>query len=464
MPIDWIDRLIDDVPPMERYYRVAELDARADDLAAAYPEAVRVERIGTSRAGHPIRMMTIGDGPIPALLFGCPHPNEPIGAQMLDHLARVLAQDADLRERLPFTWYLIPCVDPDGTKLNEGWFDDPGSLLNYARHFYRPPSQEQVEWTFPFAYRGHEWTTPLPETAAVAQAIRSLRPRFVYSLHNCGFGGVYYYLSRPMPDLHPVLRSLAVTHGLPLALGEPEVQWAKRYDDAILGSLSQADHIDHVVAHGGDEAAAKLVRGGGSSYDFAVGIVPDVGHLLCEVPYFLVEGIADGRPSGQLRRDAFLASLEKSEEFSSALDLWLTLLDGTLKVASSFRSAVTETRQWLPASIELLQHMIDTDPEMQREATVAERANALYVDGGYRLLTLSMVPRMVAAERAGRNVSSDEEERLRQVETEATAMIDCWHADLDAGAHYQAVPIQTLVRIELAAGLRMAEYLAGELR
>jgi hypothetical protein len=71
---------------------------------------------------------------------------------------------------------------------------------------------------------------------------------------------------------------------------------------------------------------------------------------------------------------------------------------------------------------------------------------------------------MVAAERAGRSVSSDEEERLRQVETEATAMIDCWHADLDAGAHYQAVPIQTLVRIELAAGLRMAEYLAGELR
>lgn len=462
MDRDWIDRLVADVPPMDRYYRVDELDARMAALAAAYPAAVRIEPIGASRAGHPLRMVTIGEGPIPALLFGCPHPNEPIGAQMLDFFAHALAREPDLRVRLPFTWHLIPCVDPDGTRLNEGWFDDPSSLLTYTRHYYRPPADEQVEWTFPFVHGDYAWRTPLPETAAIAAVVETLRPPYVYSLHNCGFGGVYYYLSRAFPELHPILRALAVEHDLPLALGEPEVQWAHRLDDAILRSLSQVDHLAHVRVHGGEEAVAELVQSGGSSYDFAVGVVPDVAHLLCEVPYFLVEGIADARPSGQTRGEVFAQSLARAEELGASLDRWFGLLGDALRTPSPFRSAIDEVHRTLPKALAVMRHLVATDPEMQREATVAERANALYVDGGYGLLTLGMVPRMVAAEAAARTETSEgETAALAQVASEAEATIARWHAELDAGAHYGAVPIQTLVRIELAAGLRLAEQVAG---
>ena len=63
---------------------------------------------------------------------------------MLEYLSLRLAEDDSLRESLGYTWYLIKCIDPDGTRLNEGWFKGPFSIENYARHFYRPASFQQV--------------------------------------------------------------------------------------------------------------------------------------------------------------------------------------------------------------------------------------------------------------------------------------------------------------------------------
>ena len=52
-----------------------------------------------------------------------------------------------MRESLGYTWYLVKCIDPDGTRLNEGWFKGPFSIENLARHYYRPPAYQQVAWT-----------------------------------------------------------------------------------------------------------------------------------------------------------------------------------------------------------------------------------------------------------------------------------------------------------------------------
>ena len=84
-----------------------------------------------------------------ALVFGLPHPNEPIGGLTAVHLARRLADDADLRERLGHRWHVVACIDPDGLRLNEGWLAGPFTREHYLRHFYRPAGDEQVEWTFP---------------------------------------------------------------------------------------------------------------------------------------------------------------------------------------------------------------------------------------------------------------------------------------------------------------------------
>ena len=36
-----------------------------------------------------------------------PHPNEPIGAMMLEYFTRELAENKELREKLDYTWYIV---------------------------------------------------------------------------------------------------------------------------------------------------------------------------------------------------------------------------------------------------------------------------------------------------------------------------------------------------------------------
>lgn len=73
--------IVDKVPDYQSFLTVDEMDESTRKLAAEYPNIVTVFEAGTSRNGHPIQCMKIGDGPKNALCFACPHPNEPIGAK-----------------------------------------------------------------------------------------------------------------------------------------------------------------------------------------------------------------------------------------------------------------------------------------------------------------------------------------------------------------------------------------------
>ena len=169
-----IEEILNLVPDYATFYTVDELDRQIDRLAQAYPDTIRTEIIGTSRQGHPIKAMIMGRGQKTALCFACPHPNEPIGAMTMITLGEIFGAHPEYLEQTQFTWYLIPCIDPDGTRLNEGWFKGPYSLLNYARGFYRPPGNKQVEWTFPINIRGAKFDDPLPETQALMKLIDAL--------------------------------------------------------------------------------------------------------------------------------------------------------------------------------------------------------------------------------------------------------------------------------------------------
>ena len=187
-----ITKILDWIPEYEAFYTVDELDGQVRRLAGTYPQVIRTEVIGTSRQGHPIQAMIAGHGAKNAICFACPHPNEPIGAMTLITMGEIMGAHPEVLEETGFTWYLIPCIDPDGTRLNENWFKGPFTLRRYIRGFYRPPGNKQVEWTFPINIRGAKFDDPLPETQALMQLIDSLKPRFLFSLHNSAFGGAYW--------------------------------------------------------------------------------------------------------------------------------------------------------------------------------------------------------------------------------------------------------------------------------
>lgn len=81
---------------MDRFLTVDEMHAGFQRVAAEHPDLATEKRVGSSKLGEPIHMLTIGSGSRNILLFGCPHPNEPIGSMMLDHLSRLLCTDETL--------------------------------------------------------------------------------------------------------------------------------------------------------------------------------------------------------------------------------------------------------------------------------------------------------------------------------------------------------------------------------
>ena len=160
-------------------------------------------------------------------------PPVPIGAMMLEFLTDLLCRDEELRRELDYTWYIVKTADPDGVKLNEGWFDRPFTLYNYARHFYRPASNQQVEWTLPLEYKTLHFHTPLPETSAVMKVLEEIKPSFLYSLHNSAFGGAYWYISDQDETFVANLPQAAQHQDIPLSLGEPEMPCCKIYSNAV---------------------------------------------------------------------------------------------------------------------------------------------------------------------------------------------------------------------------------------
>jgi len=146
------ETILEDVPDYKAFYTVDELNANSEKLAQEHPNRAKIFKIGKSRNEEDIKALRIGKGKKTALLFGFPHPNEPIGSMTLDYLAQRLAEDTTL-DTLDFTWFIVKCADPDGARLNKGWFKGPFTPLNYALNYYRPPGYQQIEWTFPIKYK-----------------------------------------------------------------------------------------------------------------------------------------------------------------------------------------------------------------------------------------------------------------------------------------------------------------------
>ena len=132
------ESIIEDVPNYDKFYTVDELRKSSQQLAEKNPSKVKILKVGASRNGEVIEALKIGSGKKAALLFAFPHPNEPIGSMMLEYLSQKLVEEITLSE-LDFTWYLVKYADPDGARLNEGWFKGPFTPLNFALNYYRPP-------------------------------------------------------------------------------------------------------------------------------------------------------------------------------------------------------------------------------------------------------------------------------------------------------------------------------------
>ncbi len=452
------DALLDAIPDYQEFLTVDEMDASSKRLAEQYPDSVELFEMGRTRDDHPLYCLKIGSGSKNALLFGCPHPNEPIGAMMLEYLSRTLAEDDDLRSQLDYTWYIVKSWDADGTKLNEKWFKGPFTLYNYARNFFRPAGHQQVDWTFPIDHKNLHFHNPIPETQAMMDLIDRIQPTFIYSLHNAGFGGVYWYITDEIKSVYEAMGQAAARQGIPLSLGEPEAPYCITFAPAIYKMLGIEQHYDYLEQYGIAEPE-KDIKCGTSSADYSYGRHGSFT-LVTELPYFFDPRIADLSPGDITRREA----MEKNLGFADEIDTFVCeILDHTkayLNPDNPFKLAL-EAFTDVKNTHEATRKMISENPDFAKTATNAEIFDNLLISKFYKLLMLGLLFRAHETELSALPDSAEEEPRqtLASAAEQAKERLRELSAELEEKINYEVIPIKKLIAIQLESGLIVADYL-----
>ena len=454
--------LLEEIPSYSEFLTVEEMRQNSIKLAAEYPDVVSHMVIGQSRNGESVDCLKIGNGSHVGLMFGCPHPNEPIGAMMLEYFSEAMAKDAQLREDMDYTWYIIKCWDVDGTKLNENWFKGPYTIHNYARNFFRPAGNQQVDWTFPIDYKNLHFHDTIPEAQAMMDLIDEIEPEFIYSLHNAGFGGVYWYITHELDAIYDTMRDIAIKQDVPLNLGEPEAPYCLALSPAIYQNLGIQENYDYLEKYG-VEHPEESIKVGTCSADFAKEKF-DSFTLLTELPYFYDPRIKDLSESDITRKDAVLESLAYSEEANDYIVSVMGALSEHVKAENPFMLALVAFTR-IKDNNEATRKMVEEDPDFAKMATVAEAFDSDLVSKFYKTLSYGLLIRMAETtleEGAEGVISQEGISLLKEKMEEAESRLKDLTEHLEEEMNYSIVPIKKLIHIQLESGLEVMEFLKNK--
>ncbi|HEY3559071.1 MAG TPA: M14 family zinc carboxypeptidase [Kribbella sp.] len=445
----WLQDELESVPEIEVFATADELVDELTRLHDRHPEVTSLRRVGTSRLGDPLLCLTIGSAGEDALVFGLPHPNEPIGGLTALHLAGRLCEDAALRERLGHRWHVISCIDPDGLRLNEGWLKGPFTREHYARNFYRPAGDEQIEWTFPLDYKTAYFDQVLPETAALMRLIDQVRPALMCSLHNTEVGGAYYYLSRPEPELHGVLQEIPERLGLSLDRGEPESPSIERFADGIFRMPDLETLYDYHVDQG-DPLPEKLGGNSSHSYTRPYGTLT----MLSELPHWDDARVSDSSPTTTSYGDVLREQAAGFRDLVSWMEQILTETGDELTPTSAFVRASRYYARAMAPSADGIEKRA-AEPAAQRPATVAEMASLRDSVHMFRLRYAGMLLRALDAELGIGNATP----AIRSAQARLAVQYDAWLAEAADDASMVQIPIRSLVASQYTALVATADHL-----
>lgn len=427
------------VPGCAAFPTVDALHDELDELTAAHPDLVRSRRIGASRLGDPLHAVTVGDGPADAVVIAGPHPNEPVGALTALALVKLLCRDQRLRTELGFRWHIVACADPDGARLNEGWYGRPGDRRAYAEHFYRPGLADQVEWTFPLATADYSFDRPLPETAALMRLMDEVRPSLVCSLHNGEYQGAFFYLNRHDATLAERLAALPGLQGIGLHHGEPELPGAEPIVPAV-----------YLTPPGSQ--VGRAFGAGGSSADYAAAF--GALHLVTEVPTWSDERVADQSASGRPYREILAGGAAARRELIDTMRSGMRAVAGDLSVRSPFRLSTESTLE----TFRKLGELEETVPDPDRMATVAEEFGNRQMLHLMRLRLLGTFLRALDAEIAAGNQTPAIREQRRLL----AERFETWYGQAEADPPGPPIELRKLVAVQLGAVLTAAAHTAPD--
>jgi len=282
--------------------------------------------------------------------------------------------------------------------------------------------------------------------------IDGIRPDFIYSLHNSGFGGAYFYVSEEAQTLYLSFYDLVESQGRHLHLGEPEAVWMTKFADAIFQAPSITQAYDFLKEQGADPG--KAITGGTSSFDYARAFC-DPFSLICEMPYFESASLPNTSPSDVTRQEAIIQGLKQAREGLDALQELHEAAKHELTEQSPFKDSISNLKPVLPQHLAAQENWARTDPATQQQATIAEKLDALSVRRFcFVLLNLGMTIRMIEAQIA----TTDASPTLTATRLRAIAAFDQVAAELETELKYSVVPIRKLVCVQSGSALLAATH------
>ena len=175
--------------------------------------------IGKSKKGKNINAYSLGEGKTRVMAYGLPHSDEVVGSLTIDYLTDFILENKEwLRD---FTFLLIPCIDPDGLEMNEGWLKGKFTPSKFFLNRYHRPDIEDIDWGFPIDTEQYTFKTEIPETKILTRLIHEFKPHFFTSLHSIQFSGVHFYFDNYYPKLFDRIEKFIDTTNIPLQKGTP---------------------------------------------------------------------------------------------------------------------------------------------------------------------------------------------------------------------------------------------------
>ena len=157
------------------------------------------------------------------------------------------------------------------------------SLIQTAKSYFREPTDNQYEWTFPFEYKNYKWVQSRPESEAVKEILRHEKPDLLCNLHHCGFYDTYFYFSTKLPEAYAPLKKLASDLELPLSTSSPDVPFGKILEPGFYQMYGLKDYIDYYIEF--EPESLLSMRRGASSDEWYLDTIGGFS-FNCEVPLF----------------------------------------------------------------------------------------------------------------------------------------------------------------------------------
>ncbi|UCC19192.1 MAG: zinc carboxypeptidase [Promethearchaeota archaeon] len=450
-----LNKILANIPDYKEFLTVNELNDSSRKLAKKFKN-VELINIGVSGSGREILCLKIGKGKKNALLFAFPHPNEPIGSLTLEFISKYLATNPDLTNELDYTWYLIKVIDPDGAVLNEGWFKGKFDPLKYARNYYRPPSHEQIEWTFPIEYKKLIFSNPPPETRALIKLIDEIKPTFMFSLHNAGFCGVYWYVTHDIKNMYPDLMNLVKQENLPIHRGEPEAQYLKELHPAIFQMFGIKEGYDFYEENG-VENPQELIKCGTSSDDYLLSKTNGKGFtLLCEMPYFYDNALDDDSQSNHNRREVIL---ELFGFFIEIHEFAKRIFNSIKEYCNPSSRIFTSTIDYIDNFRKRIEPLIEyakTSKKYNGKATVAQAFDNLVASRYYSSLRLGMLARLCEEVMIK---YPELKVKFQSIKSEVDLRVEQIIDNVLKRSNFEIIPIQKLVKIQVGSALIAIQHL-----